>query len=250
VRSSEGDQLDAVLVLGTLGAPERRLMGGRRGRSLEQAEPEPVPTSRATVVRPDAFASREAADAWLAEVRGERERADEELERAAALLNRALHAHRVAAADAHSRDVSTDQALAIRIGFGSGEEVAAGRFAGAWELPRERKRTRRTMEAPDERFAAILGGHERALACEELVLRARGDLEAGRTREGALEARVALEALLAELPDAEGLHGDRETVGQAANAALRGPLDPETAAELGAAVGRMEHALKRRRLGA
>ncbi len=250
MRSPGGEQLDAVLVLGTLGAPERRLMGGRRGRSLDQAEPEPVPTSRATVVRPEAFASDDEARAWLAEVRGERERADEELERAAALLNRALHAHRVAAADAHPRDVSTEQALAIRIGFGSGEEAAAGRFAEAWELPRERKRTRRTMEAPDERFAAILGGRERALACEELVLRARGDLDAGRTREGALEARVALEALLAELPDAEGLHADRETVGQAANAALRGPLDPGVAAELSSAVGRMEHALKRRRLGA
>ncbi|HEY8771284.1 MAG TPA: hypothetical protein VIM03_12130, partial [Thermoleophilaceae bacterium] len=124
MRSAEGEQLDAVLVLGTLGAPERRLMGGRRGRSLEQAEPEPVPTSRATVVRPEAFPSEEEAAAWLAEVRGGRERADEELEQAAALLNRALHAHRVAAADAHPRDVSTDQALAIRIGFGSGEDVA------------------------------------------------------------------------------------------------------------------------------
>ena len=80
--------------------------------------------------------------------------------------------------------------------------MADGRFSDAWELPRERTRTRRSMEAPEERFAALLGGRERPLACEELVLRARADLDAGRPREAALQARVALEALLAELPGA------------------------------------------------
>ena len=56
------------------------------------------------------------------------------------------------------------------------------------------------MESPEERYAAILGGRDRGLAGEELVLRARMDLDAGRVREAALQARVALEALLAELP--------------------------------------------------
>jgi hypothetical protein len=250
VRGPDSEELDAILVLGTLGAPQRRLLSGRRGRSLEEAEPEPVPTSRATVVRPEPFASADAAGAWLAELRGDADRADEELGEAVALLNRALSAHRVASADPHPRDVSVEQALVVRIGFGSGEEAAAGRFAEAWELPRERRRAKRTMEAPDERFAAILGGRERALACEELVLRARADLDAGRPREAALEARVALEALLTELPDAGGLSADREAVGAAANAALHGRLAPEAEAGLAAALGRMEHALKRRRLGA
>jgi hypothetical protein len=244
------EQLDAVLVLETLGAPQRRLMGGRRGRSLEEAEPEPVPTSRATVVRPEPFGSADEASAWLREVRGGAERADEELGAALGVLNRALHAHRVATADPHARDVSVDQALVARIGIGSGEDASRGSFQEAWELPRERRRTKRSMEAPDERFAAILGGRERSLACEELVLRVRADLDAGRPREAALEARVALEALLAELPDAGELGGDREAVGAAANAALRGPLTPEAEAELEAVLGRMEHALKRRRLGA
>jgi hypothetical protein len=236
-------------VLGTLGAPQRRLLSGRRGRSLEEAEPEPVPTSRATVVRPEPFPSADAAGAWLAELRGDAGRAEEELGSALAVLNRALSAHRIASADPHPRDVWADQALVVRIGFGSGEEAVAGRFAEAWELPRGRRRARRTMEAPDERFAAILGGREEALACEELVLRARADLDAGRPREAALEARVALEALLAELPAAGELAADRDAVGAAANAALRGPLAAESEAELAAALGRMEHALKRRRLG-
>jgi hypothetical protein len=249
VRSGD-DELDAVLVLGTLGAAERRRLGGRKGRAVAEAGPEPVPTSRATVVRPEPFESAGAAAGWLAELRADRERLDEELGGALRLLNHALHAHRTAAADPHPRDVSPDQALVIRAGIGSGEQASAGRFTEAWELPRERKRTRRTMEAPDERFAAILGGRERTLACEELVLRARADLDAGRPREAALEARVALEALLAELPEATELGGDRGAVGDAANAALRGSLDPGVERELAASLARMEHALKRRRLGA
>ena len=57
------------------------------------------------------------------------------------------------------------------------------------------------------------------LACEELVLRARADLDAGRVREAALQARMALESLLAELPEMPddrrpALEGDREAVGK------------------------------------
>ena len=145
---------------------------------------------------------------------------------------------------------SPEKTLAVRIGFGAGEQVADGRFAAAWELPGEaRARAKRSMEAPDERFAAIVGGREEVLACEALVLRARADLDAGRPREAALQARVALEALLAELPGTD-LVDQRGPVGDAANAALRGNLADEALATLEAAVERMEAALKRRRLGA
>jgi hypothetical protein len=156
----------------------------------------------------------------------------------------------VAAADPHVSEAAPDKALAVRIGFGAGEQVADGRYASAWELPREaRARAKRSMEAPEERFAAILAGRERVLACEALVLRARADLDGGRTREAALQARVALEALLAELPGTD-LADARGPVGGAANAALQGELSAETAAAVSEAVGRMEAALKRRRLGA
>ena len=173
---------------------------------------------------------------------------------AVARLNRAIHAHRASRADPHARDVSADAALVVRIGYGPGDAVADGHFAQAWELPRERRRTRRSMEAPDERFAALLGGREQVLACEELVLRARADLDAGREREAALQARVALESLLAEMPEIPGerrpaLEADRELVGRAANAALAGELTDDLAQALGEAVARMESALSARRLG-
>jgi hypothetical protein len=237
-------------VLATLGVPERRLRD-RRGRELTEAEAEAVPTTRVTVVRPEPFGSAEEAEAWLEGIRGDAELAAGELEQAGRLLNRALHAHRVASADPHARDVSHAGALVARIGFGHGERVADGRFERAWEPPPERrKRAKRSMEAPDERFAALLGGRERALPAEELVLRARADLDAGLIREAALEARVALEALLAELGEDQAAAGDRGDVGKAANAALRGELPAELEAPLREAVERMEAALKRRRLGA
>ena len=139
-----------------------------------------------------------------------------------------------------------------RIGLGAGESVADGRFADAWELPPPgARRTRRSMEAPEERFAALLGGHAAPLAAEELVLRARADVDAGRMREAALQARVALEALVAELaPAAAG--GSR--AGAAAGGgggqpgAARRP-HPEAESELAACVERMEAALRRMRLG-
>jgi hypothetical protein len=100
---------EAVLVLSTLGSPERRRLGGRRARAIEEAEPTPVPTSRVTVVRPEPFDSRARASAWLAALRDDRE----------------------CRADPYIADVSEERSLAARIGFGRGDAVADGRFGAA-----------------------------------------------------------------------------------------------------------------------
>ena len=232
-------------MLGTLGAPERRRLKGRRPREVEEAGPEPVPTHRATVVRPEPFASRDEAAAWLASLRGDEEALAAAVEVALGVLNRALRARRAATADPWLADVSAERALVARIGYGRGEAVAEGRFGEAVELPRAgARRVKRSMETPDERFAALLGGREQALAGEELVLRARADVEAGRPREAALQLRVALEALIAELPDGEKLHEWRGPVGELANASLR--ADPD-AATLSEALAALEAALRRHR---
>jgi hypothetical protein len=234
-----------VLVLGTLGAPERHWLRDRRPRELDEAAPEPVPTSRATVVRPDPFASSEDASAWLAGLRRDAEARDAELAQALAILNRALRAQRAAAADPYVHDVSAERALVVRLGYGSGAAVAGGRFGEALELPRAgARRVKRSMEAPEERFAALLGGHEAALAAEELVLRARADLDAGRNREAALQARVAIEALIAET-GTDALEAEREAVIGAAGAALAND-SPEGVED---ALAAMEALLRRRRLG-
>jgi hypothetical protein len=230
-----------VLVLSTLGAPQRARLGARRPRPVDDAEPEPVPTARATVVSPAPLQSPEA---WLAELDR-----DAEVDSAVAVLNRALRAHRVATADPYVPEVSRERALVVRIGYGSGDEVADGRFGEAVELPRSGpRRARRSMEAPEERFAALLGGREEIHPAEELVLRARADLNAGRPAEAALQCRVAIEALLAS-SGADELASYREAVAAAANAALSGAVPGQHAAAVEEAVTAMERALKRRRLG-
>ncbi|HKP21328.1 MAG TPA: hypothetical protein VJT68_07415 [Thermoleophilaceae bacterium] len=258
MRPSADALVESVLVLRTMGAPERRSLfparlGRSRPRRIESAEPEPVPTSRATIARAVPFGDADEAAGWLAS-------ADlhAELDAAVAVLNRALHAHRVATADPYLTEVSASRALVARVGYGSGEEVADGRFGDARELPVSgRGRPRRSMEAPEERFAALLGGREEVLPAEELVLRARADLNAGRLAEAALQARVAIEALLAAQVASEdsgaaggSLGTHREAIGAAANAALRGDMAGDAAATLDEAVAAMELALKRRRLGA
>jgi len=239
--------LEAVLVLSTLGARERRRLGGRRARAVERAEPEPVPTARATVVRASPFSSREAAAAWLATLRSDEAATQAELSAGVELINRALRAQRAAAADPYAADVTAERSLVSRIGYGRGEAVAEGRFGEAFEpAPARTRRVKRSMEAPEERFAALLGGRERPLVGEELLLRARSDLDAGRRREAALQARVALEALLAELPGAQ-LSEWRGPVSEAATAAIRGEPRSEDVEQ---AVEAMEAALRRHRLGA
>jgi hypothetical protein len=244
VRPTADALVESVLVLSTLGAPQRARLGARRPRTVTTAEPEPVPTSRANVARAAPFRSRPDAEAWLAGAD-----LDAELEAAIAVLNRALRAHRAATADPYVAEVSTERALVVRIGHGSGDEVADGRYGEAVELPRSGpRRARRSMEAPEERFAALLGGREEIHPAEELVLRARADLNAGRSAEAALQCRVAIEALLAA-PGSDELASHRDAVASAANAALRGPVPGQHAAALEDAVSAMERALKRRRLG-
>jgi hypothetical protein len=244
----------SVIALKTLGAPERRLLGRKRARRVGAAEPEPVPTSRATVVAAEPFASPLEAEAWLAALRRDRDALLEEARLGAAELNRMLRAHRAAAADPWAApEVSPAHALVVRVGYGVGDLVAEGRFDDALELPRTEAgalaRARRDdVVGPGERLAAILSGRDQLLASEELVLRARADIEAHRPREAALQARIALEAVLAELPaDADPeLAAARSEVGDAANAALAGDPPEPLQQAVARIVERMERALRRR----
>ncbi|MGN6189943.1 MAG: hypothetical protein ACTHOE_13705, partial [Conexibacter sp.] len=161
-----------VLVLTTLGAPERRRLRARRGRvAAPEPPPTPVPTARATVVDAEAVGVAEA-ERWLAGA------GSDEAQAALALVARAVRAHRLASGDAGVREPTLAQALVVRAGYGAGEQVADGRWSAARELPppRAARRDRAAGLRPQERLAALLGGHAQALTCEELTLRARQDL--------------------------------------------------------------------------
>jgi hypothetical protein len=242
-----------VLVFATLGAPERRRLAGRRHR--RDAEPEPGPTAvatgRATIIDVGAPMDEAQARAWLADA------GEEALEAGLAVLNRALHSFRVITADPYLQPVGRPQAIVARIGFGAGEEVAEGRWTAAKELtvPEGRRRRSRIL-APQARLAALLGSREAALACEELTLRARLDLDQGRPREAALQLLVALDAALAELAAGsqgaelagrlDELRGQRDPVAGAAQAALSGPLSEADASAVAFALERVEAALRAR----
>lgn len=214
-------------MLSTLGAP-RSSPKLRRGKPRDvevQPSPAPLPLSRATVVRPRPFADSAAADDWLERVSADRELAAALATEATQRINRALHAHRTAAGDPNVADVHPARAMAIRFGFGSGEEVADGRWRRAREMPEGERRglLQRDYEAmrPQERIAAVLGGRERVGAHEELILRARGDLDAGRAATAALGLHAGLEALLSA----------RNALPTASNEALKTRLrDAEAAA--------------------
>lgn len=244
----------SVVVLRTLGAPQRRLLAGRRAKRVAEAEAEPVPTSRATLIRPDPFAGEDEAARWLDGLRADDDALSSECESGLRVLNAVLRAHRAAAADPFARDASAEHALVARVGYGDGEQVAAGRFAAGVAAPRGRPKASRSERiAPQERLAALLAGRATQLACEELVLRARADLAAERPREAALEARIALEAAAAELRGTRAGTGLdellelRATVGEAANAALRADPAPALAQAVSDAVALMERALRRYR---
>ena len=179
-----------------------------------------------------------------------------------ARLNRVLHAHRIAMADPYAREVARDQALVVRIGFGSGEHVAEGRWDQARELPREPTTARRPATAalrPQERLASLLAGRDVMLACEDLVLRTRADIDAGRVREAALGLRATLEAALAELEPwreqaglgqrLDELRSREEEVAGAASAALLGGLEERQISAVGSVLGRLEAALRARTAG-
>ena len=208
LRSPADGEPERVVVLGTLGAgrapgargagPLGRRAAQRRREAPPEPEPTPVEIARVTIVDPVSLSAERQAQAWLDELDIERD-----VSAAFAALNRVLYAQRIAAADPYVREVSPAQALVIRAGWGEGEQVASGLWLHAvtlpWTGPRVRVRRRASALRSDERLAELLGAREQPLLCEELALRARGDLDQGRVAHAAIELDRALAAAGSEL---------------------------------------------------
>jgi len=276
MRAGEDGDPERVVVLDTLGTG-RLALGGpgrlpRLGPSLPARlaarrtrpatpGPAPVPTTRVTLIDPISVSAEQQARAWLDDLDLEREVLE-----ATAILNRVLHAHRVASADPYTSEVTPGQALVIRAGWGAGEQVADGRWAHALELPwrepgpgggrgRPRGGARSAVLRPQERLAALLGGRGGELLCEELALRARLDLDQGRLAHAAIGLDAAIRAAVVELRE-EGRQdlairiAELEQLGgpvvEAATAvqSIGGPLPQEDLLEH--ALGRLQAALRAR----
>lgn len=237
----------------------RRRPGRRAGREAEQ--PEAVPLTRVTVVLSDRpFENQERAARWMKQRANDAAARAGLLARAAAVVNRALHALAVSKQDPYVPQLSPAQALAARIGHGLGPELAEGNFTEALPIPTDSPSRRRRIDevAPQERLAAILGGREQPNCCETFLLRARVDFDAGRLREATLGLAAAVDSMLLELggertapgqeSDLSLLSAQRADLVVLADAARLGPLEPAAAARVDDLLALCERILRRRRL--
>ncbi|HEX8752195.1 MAG TPA: hypothetical protein VF731_02155 [Solirubrobacterales bacterium] len=216
-----------------------------------------------TSIRADSpFENAQAARKWLEGGSWESEAATGLLAEGFEALNRALYVQAIANADPQVIQLTPERAVAVRLGYGSGEETAEGEFSEAREVDvraaASRRQRRQEELRPQERLAAVLGGRESLDACETMLLRARGDLDAGRAREAALQLRVGLEALLVELAgavadpgherDMATLEERQEQASEIAAAALRGEPSAGQRDDLRELLEIAERVLRRRRV--
>jgi hypothetical protein len=254
----------SVLVVETLGAPPPPARRRRRPREAEAGtEPPFLPLARVTAVRAfESFDSAEDGAIWLRESVASEEAVDALVGEGIDLLNRALDAQAAASENPHAQHTGPERAALVRVGYGSGEDVAAGRFSVAHDIDvrggTSRRRRREEELRPQERLAAVLAARERIDLCETLLLRARADLDAGRIREAALQLRIGLDALLIELAgaladpahatDMATLETRRPEAVAAADAALQGELDEERGRSVRELTETCERVLRRRRV--
>ena len=135
-----------------------------------------------------------AGSAWLKEMMGSGGGGADEVRAATRIVNRALTALRAAARDPLVQDIGATRALAVRLGHGTGDELADGRWTEARELARPR-RGRLDDVDPQSRVAAVLAGRDEVHPAETLMLRARLDVQQGRLAEARYELRAARAAL-------------------------------------------------------
>jgi hypothetical protein len=171
-------------------------------------------------------------------------------------VNRVVRAHRIASQDPYGHEIGRLTPVAVRVGFGTGAELADGKWTEAFEVPPPVRRQRRADALrPQERLAELLAGRESIDVCETLLLRARADLDQRRPREAALQLGQGLDALLAELPDRAGpgqeedlasLRGRRDSITRIRDTALRGDPSPEQTEQLTETLRICERVLRRR----
>ena len=248
-----------MVVVQTLGGTSAgRRPRRRRPRPAEPVEESPeVPLTRLTVDPRRALRARRRL-AGVREIAGDPEAAEARVTAGLRAVNAVLRAHRVATRDPFGHEIGREAVLVARVGYGSGDGLAEGRWEEAVEVaPPGRRRRRAEALRPQERMAAVLAGREAIDVCETLLLRARADLDQGRPREAALQLRVGLEALLAELPagagsdqaeDLAALQERLESTADAAREALSGELSVERADQVAETLGICERVLRRRQI--
>lgn len=141
---------------------------------------------------------------WLKRTIADRELGSRELRDATRIVNRALNALRAEARDPLVQEIGVTKALAVRLGHGTGDELAEGRWTEASQMPPP-PRGRLDDVDPQSRVAAVLAGRDEVHPAETLMQRARLDAQQGRDA----EARYGLQAARAALREEPGPRRDQ-----------------------------------------
>ncbi|MGA9372875.1 MAG: hypothetical protein WBV53_13585 [Solirubrobacterales bacterium] len=136
----------------------------------------------------------EQGSAWLKQMMETGGQGADQVRAATRIVNRALSALRAAARDPLVQDIGATRALAVRLGHGTGDELADGRWTEARELGRPRRGRLEDVD-PQSRVAAVLAGRDEVHPAETLILRARLDIQQGRRVEALYGLRAARAAL-------------------------------------------------------
>jgi hypothetical protein len=134
------DFRERVLVVQTLGtvhpSQKRRNRGPGRAKKASSPPSTPeVPVTRATVADSTPFKGESDAKTWLKTVTRDPKRRAANARDALDVLNRALDILRRHSEDPLVGDASFHHALVVRIGYGSGEQLADGEWTEAREMP-------------------------------------------------------------------------------------------------------------------
>ena len=192
------DESERVMIVQELDVPRPLRRGRRRARPVTPDEPGQVPVTRVTVTG-TSFDDESSGSAWLKRTLSDREQGARELRDATRIVNRALSALRAEAKDPLVHEIGVTKALAVRLGHGTGDELAEGRWTEASQMPEPRRGRLDDVES-QSRVAAVLAGRDDVHPAETLMQRARLDAQQGRDA----EARYGLQAARAALREEPG----------------------------------------------
>ncbi len=197
------------------------------------------------MIAAEPFETERDATGWLGSVR-RRAAADDEIEAALQFVNRVVRTHRLAAHDPYENELSRAGAHRIRLGYGTGDQVADGAWSEARIVPTGRGAGRQSRLDPSSAMAEMLGGRRPEYAGDDLLLRARLDLDQGRVRQAAIQVHAAARTLAAEEIDPDQGEDWHKRARAIETAALDDDLGPEDLAELEELQRLMERAARRR----
>ncbi len=198
-----------VLQVRVVGAPaprEGRVL--RRNRAARDDEPpRELSVLRVTWIgASQPLGSRLDAQDRLSRLRREEDEREELLEAVLGIVNLAIRAHRAGARDPYVSELTREDPREVRLGYGTAQELATGRWSEAFRPPRPRvpRMARAERLGPMDVVVLALRGRLGLLEAEELALRALCDVEQERPRAAALQLRACVDLLGAELREATG----------------------------------------------